>query len=173
MWAARRDRRIRSVVYVPERLLDRETPYYSLSRCNTLTRRPIHDIVAPSLNHVGLIRPLLTVKHTAINQQHQYPYNLIAFRKQLYVQLSVKPLPMKSMKGVNKGSWAPAPIVALTIVPILVLALVTYVAIKCTTWAPALRVKIKAWGIRAWATRRLTLGHKRKVSESTGEDLQG
>ena len=76
------------------------------------------------------------------------------------------------MKGVSKGSWAPAPIVALTIVPIVILALVTYIAIKCTTWAPALRVKLQTWFNQTLANPRFILGHKRKASDPTEEDLQ-
>lgn len=76
------------------------------------------------------------------------------------------------MKGVNKGSWAPAPIVALTIVPILILALVTYIAIKCTTWAPALRLKLRTWGSQSWATPSFLLGHKRKASDPSEEALR-
>ena len=74
------------------------------------------------------------------------------------------------MKGINKSSWAPAPLVALTLVPIVILALVTYIAIKCTTWAPALRVKFQVWVNEAWAKPRFILGHKKKASDCTEED---
>lgn len=111
-------------------------------------------------------------ERTLLNQQHQYPFNNIAFGLQLYVQLSVKLLSQNSMKGLNKGSWAPAPIVLLTLVPILILALLTYIAIKCTTWAPALRLRFQAWANRAWAKPSFNLGHKRKASDATGEGVR-
>ena len=76
------------------------------------------------------------------------------------------------MKGVAKGSWAPAPIVALTIVPIVILALVTYIAIKCTTWAPALRINLQTWVSQNWAKPSFILGHKRKASDPSEEDLK-
>ncbi len=88
------------------------------------------------------------------------------------MQLSVKLLSTSSMKGVNKGSWAPAPMVALTIVPILLLILVTYVAIKCTTWAPALRVRLETCDIRAWVRRSFIQRHKRNASDPVGEELE-
>ena len=75
------------------------------------------------------------------------------------------------MQGVSKGSWAPAPIVALTILPIVILALVTYIAIKCTTWAPALRNNLQAWVSHTWAKPGFLLGHKRKASDPTEEAL--
>lgn len=75
------------------------------------------------------------------------------------------------MKGVSKGSWARAPIVALTIVPIVILVLVAYIAIKCTTWAPALRINLLTWVSHNWAKRSFILGHKRKASDPTEEDL--
>lgn len=76
------------------------------------------------------------------------------------------------MKGVNQGSWAPAQIIVLTLIPILVLFFVTYIAIKCTTWAPALRFKFRTWGNKTWITPRFILRHKRNASDSTGEELR-
>ena len=75
------------------------------------------------------------------------------------------------MKGVNEGSWAPASVVALTLVPIFLLALVTYIAIKCTSWGPALQSKFWKRGIQAWLLRSFISRHKRKASDSTGEEL--
>ena len=74
------------------------------------------------------------------------------------------------MKGVSNSSWAPAPIVALTIVPIVILALVTYIAIKCTTWAPALKTKLQTWVNQTWANPSCILGRKRKASDPTEEE---
>ena len=76
------------------------------------------------------------------------------------------------MKGVSKASWAPAPVVALTIVPIVILALVTYIAIKCTTWAPTLRTNLQTWFSQTWAKPSFILGHKRKASDPAEEGLQ-
>ena len=74
------------------------------------------------------------------------------------------------MKGVTEGSWAPGFIVALTLVPIILLALVAFTAIKCTSWGPALRSKFWSCGTQAWAKRSFTSGRKRKASDSTGEE---
>ena len=49
------------------------------------------------------------------------------------------------MKGIDPDTWEPAPIATLVIVPLVILALVVVLAIKCVTWGPALCIKFRAF----------------------------
>ena len=49
------------------------------------------------------------------------------------------------MKGIDPNTWETAPIATLVIVPLVIVVLVVVLAIKCSTWGPALYINCKAF----------------------------